>query len=221
MIESGIDKEANDKCCVVVAEHGMATLHEIVTYRKQANWNWTESEFMGLMNNMIQAMAALHTNKIVHRDIRPHNILYSGYKGSYVLTGFRLSKVLTRKQNETHAVVGVPYYANPELRAFMKDETFADFASYNCCDSDIYALGVTLATALFLELTLPQNMILPALTKYQKQYPFLQLIIQMVSPNPPGISMFLQNINPVNGQRKLSEENLIETLRYKSKPQDE
>lgn len=113
VIESGIDKEANDKCCVTVAEHGMATLHEIVTYRKQANWNWTESEFMGLMNNMIQAVAALHSNKIVHRDIRPHNILYSGYKNSYVLTGFRLSKVLTRKQNETHTIVGVPYYANP------------------------------------------------------------------------------------------------------------
>jgi len=32
----------------------------------------------------------------------------------------------------------------------MKDETFADFANYNCCDSDIYALGVTLATAFFL-----------------------------------------------------------------------
>jgi hypothetical protein len=85
----------------------------------------------------------------------------------------------------------------------MKDETFCDFASYNCCDSDIYALGVTLATSFFLELTLPQSMILPALTKYQKQYPFLQLIIQMINPNPPGISVFLQNISP-SVPRKLS-----------------
>lgn len=91
----------------------------------------------------------------------------------------------------------------------MKDETFADFASYNCCDTDVYALGMTLATAFFLELTLPQNMILPALSKYLKQYPFLQLIIQMISPNPPSISVFLQNINPMVLQRKLSEENLI------------
>jgi serine/threonine protein kinase len=91
----------------------MATLHEIVTYRKQANWNWTESEFMGLVGNKIQAVAALHNNKIVHRNIRPHNILYSGYKSAYVLTNYKLAKILTRKQNETHAIVGVPYYANP------------------------------------------------------------------------------------------------------------
>lgn len=50
----------------------------------------------------------------------------------------------------------------------MKDEMFTDFASYNCCDSDIYALGITLATSFFLELTLPHALILPALMKYEK-----------------------------------------------------
>lgn len=61
----------------------------------------------------MQAVMALHSQKIVHRNLRPHNILYSGYKGAFVVTGFKHSKVLTRRQNETHSVVGVPYYANP------------------------------------------------------------------------------------------------------------
>jgi hypothetical protein len=42
----------------------------------------------------------------------------------------------------------------------------------------------------------------------------------MIKPNPPGIAMLLQYISAPSA-RKLQEENLIETLRYKSKPQDE
>lgn len=72
------------------------------------------------MNQMIQAVAILHQNNIAHRDIRPHNIFYSGSKGVFMLSGFSNSKILSGKANETHSIVGVPYFSIPSLRSYMK-----------------------------------------------------------------------------------------------------
>lgn len=99
---------------------------------------------------MVQALSTLHSKKVAHRDIRPHNILYSGYKSTYLLTGFRNSKTILGKPNETHSIVGVPFYASSELKSHMKDGAIAEFAAYNCFEADIYALGMTLSTAFFM-----------------------------------------------------------------------
>lgn len=42
IIESGIDKDNNDKCAFMIGEQSLATLHEIVIFRKHSNWQWTE-----------------------------------------------------------------------------------------------------------------------------------------------------------------------------------
>lgn len=97
----------------MIGDQSLATLHEIVTFRKHSNWQWTEGEFETIMTQMIQAVALLHQNNIAHRDIRPHNIFYSGSKGVFMLSGFANSKILTGKANETHSIVGVPYFSSP------------------------------------------------------------------------------------------------------------
>lgn len=102
------------------------------------------------MNQMIDAVHTLHKNRIVHRDIRPHNIFYSGSKGVFMLSGFGNSKVLSGKQSETHSVVGVPYFSLPELKSYMKEDNFTDFISYDIMAADVYSLGITLATTFFL-----------------------------------------------------------------------
>lgn len=51
------------------------------------------------MSQMIQALHVLHQNRIAHRDIRPHNIFYSGNRGIFMLSGFGNSKILSDKPN--------------------------------------------------------------------------------------------------------------------------
>ena len=208
IIESGIDKENNDKCAFMIGDQSLATLHEIVTFRKHSNWQWTEGEFEAIMGQTIQALDAIHSNRIVHRDIRPHNIFYSGSRGVFMLSGFGQAKVFTGKPNETHSVVGVPYFSIPELKYFMKEDNYTDFASYDCMAADVYSLGVTLATTFFLEPTLPTAIILLSLMKYEAQYPFLRTIIAMIKTPNMGIKAISQNINRIT-DRKLREENLI------------
>jgi len=41
VIESGIDKDQNDKCLVIVGDYCNATLAELITWRKLSNVSWT------------------------------------------------------------------------------------------------------------------------------------------------------------------------------------
>lgn len=102
----------------------------------------------------------------------------------------------------------------------MKEDHYTDFVAFDILAADVYSLGITLATTFFLEPTLPIAMIIPSLMKYEKQYPFLQTLITMIRSPNIDTQALSQTLNKQN-DRKLREENLIESLRYKLKPQDE
>lgn len=45
VIESGIDKDHNDKCLVLVGDYCSASLGEMIAFRKLSNMSWTENRF--------------------------------------------------------------------------------------------------------------------------------------------------------------------------------
>jgi serine/threonine protein kinase len=75
-----------------------------------------------------------HTKKVVHRDIKPHNILISR-EGEVKLTDFGIA-MRTSEQDEitkTGTIVGTPAYMAPEQFSSKKPVTY---------QTDIYSLGV-------------------------------------------------------------------------------
>lgn len=83
-----------------------------------------------------QVAAALqfaHKRNIVHRDIKPHNIIITD-EGEVKVTDFGIARTVTSNLTQTGAILGTAYYISPEQ---AKGEEVSPL-------SDIYSLGVVL-----------------------------------------------------------------------------
>ncbi|WP_081736295.1 serine/threonine-protein kinase [Amycolatopsis orientalis] len=87
---------------------------------------------------LCSALAAAHRAGIVHRDIKPGNVLL-GEDGTVKITDFGISRAMGDVQlTATGEISGTPAFLAPEV-ARGEDATFA---------SDVFSLGATLYTAL-------------------------------------------------------------------------
>jgi serine/threonine protein kinase len=83
-----------------------------------------------------RALAAAHAQKVIHRDVKPANILGAG-AGAWKLADFGVAHVPDSSLTMTGQFVGSPAYAPPE--ALVKGQSDAE--------GDIYGLGATLYQA--------------------------------------------------------------------------
>jgi serine/threonine protein kinase len=85
------------------------------------------------MKQIAQGLFEIHKQGIVHRDMKPGNVLFRA-DGTAVITDFGIAKLIGSSATLTlnNSVVGTPYYTAPELIAGH----YCDVAS------DLYSLGV-------------------------------------------------------------------------------
>ena len=111
------------------------TLDERVCSQGRYSWNELYVKLVPLMYNL----QALHNRGVIHRDIKPQNIMIRNGTGDFVLIDFGLARSLETK---TLASVGVsfsPGYSPIEQRSFSKrDNTY----------TDIYSLAATIYFAI-------------------------------------------------------------------------
>ena len=94
---------------------------------------YTESEVITIFTQICLGLKHCHDRKIMHRDIKPLNILLT-QNGEFKLADFGISKVLRRTESLAHTQAGTLYHMSPEI---WKGKP------YNM-KSDIWSLGTLL-----------------------------------------------------------------------------
>ena len=94
-------------------------------------------EVRRIMKETADALSAAHAVSIIHRDIKPDNILLEGPRGRVMVTDFGIAKAVSQVSGSTLTGVGVaigtPQYMSPEQAAGERDLDGR---------SDLYSLGV-------------------------------------------------------------------------------
>lgn len=80
------------------------------------------------------ALGYAHEQDIVHRDVKPGNIMYDPVSGVVKVMDFGISRITTETKTKLGVVLGTPYYMSPEQLRGLKITG----------SSDIFSLGISL-----------------------------------------------------------------------------
>ena len=101
----------------LIVARGPAPIHLAVDYARQ----------------ILAAIRFAHRNGIVHRDIKPHNVLVDG-EGRLKVTDFGIARAGASQMTEAGSIIGTAQYLSPEqAKGAPVDQT-----------SDLYSVGVVL-----------------------------------------------------------------------------
>src|SRR5271154_1782964 len=97
---------------------------------------WEITSFLRFAIGLADGLARLHGRGLIHKDIKPANILVDNATGSVWLTGFGIASHLPREApGSTEAIAGTLAYMAPEQTGRMNRSIDSR--------SDLYACGVT------------------------------------------------------------------------------
>ncbi len=121
--------EAEDTYYIAMEFLDGRTLKELIIGRGAAPINVA----VEYARQILSALRFAHRHGIVHRDIKPHNVLVDG-EGRVKVTDFGIARAGTSQMTETGSIVGTAQYLSPEqARGGEVDPR-----------SDLYSLGIVL-----------------------------------------------------------------------------
>ena len=100
---------------------------------------WEVTPFLRVAIGLVVALGRLHTRGLIHKDVKPANILVHAATGDVRLTGFGIASRLPRERQAPappEVIAGTLAYMAPEQTGRMNRSIDAR--------SDLYSLGVTL-----------------------------------------------------------------------------
>jgi len=122
--------EEHDLCYIAME---LLKGRDLVPYTKSGNLMAT-ARLIGVAAQVAEALAYAHQNQVVHRDVKPANIMYEPETGAVKVTDFGIARITDSSRTKTGMVLGTPSYMSPEQLAGKKIDG----------RSDLFSLGATL-----------------------------------------------------------------------------
>ncbi len=144
----------------------------------QDNGALTPEQALPIMQQIVSAIANAHHNGIVHRDVKPQNILMDS-DGNVKITDFGIAMALSATAHtKTNSVIGTVHYLSPEqARGGMATKK-----------SDIYSLGIVFYELLSGELPFTADTAVAiALKHLQEETPLVRTLF-------PSIPQSMENV---------------------------
>ena len=137
---------------------------ESLADRLRRDGKLTEEEGRRIFAEIADALDHAHRQGVIHRDIKPDNVLLEDESGRALLTDFGVAKAMGMAETVTRhgAVVGTPHYMSPEQASGRSDIDTR---------SDIYSLGVMTYAMLAGRLPFEGKTTADILTKHLTQEP--------------------------------------------------
>lgn len=112
---------------VVVTEYAPSDLHKLLAYEGSIGEERTQK----LTFDLVSALYYLHSHRILHRDLKPQNILLDNNQRA-ILCDFGLARNMTMGTHVLTSIKGTPLYMAPELMAEKPYDHQADLWSLGC-----------------------------------------------------------------------------------------
>lgn len=103
----------------------------------KANQRLDEGIIAYIMRETLKALYHLHSNNVIHRDVKGHNILITG-DGHVKLIDFGVSAYLNPNNGRRNTSVGTPFFMAPEVIACERQMDY-DYDTR----ADVWSSGIT------------------------------------------------------------------------------
>lgn len=149
-----------------------------------------------IMKQLASAIAHAHENQIIHRDIKPQNILVDG-EGNVKITDFGIATSLSATSyTKTNSVIGTVHYLSPEQ---ARGGTATN-------KSDIYALGIVLYELLTGELPFSgESAVSIALKHLQAETPSVRAFDASIPQSLENVVLKATAKNPIHRYSSVEE----------------
>lgn len=180
------------------------TLKQYINRKGQLNWK----EVLHFSTQIVKAVSHAHSRGIVHRDIKPHNIMILK-DGSVKVADFGIARLLTTQQNTlTQEALGSVHYISPE----QAKGSHVDFRT------DLYSIGVVMYEMLTSRLPFEGDSAVAIALQHISSVP---LMPREINPNVPAgleeITMHAMDGN-LDERYKTADEMLVDLEEFRKNP---
>ena len=141
-----------DYCC---------TLRDIMNDKKSRSEPFTTLEITKIFTDIIKGLSTLHKLGIVHRNLKPENIVYSSSKGLFMVAGLSLAAFFNKEDAicQSFDLVGTPFYKAIEEFADLGIENGKLKFMLDPFKADVYSIGVMMMECIWVNIQISDNQV--------------------------------------------------------------